>query len=61
MRLNEDLGQTIVMVTHEPEDERYVDRVIWLQDGLVEKESMPIDYELRSDLLKSGNSLITSI
>lgn len=38
-RLNEDLGQTIVMVTHEPEDEKYVDRVIWLNDGLVEKES----------------------
>ena len=40
-RLNKDLGQTIVMVTHEPEDEKYVDRVIWLKDGLVEKESMP--------------------
>ena len=40
-RLNKDLGQTIVMVTHEPEDEKYVDRVIWLRDGLVEKESVP--------------------
>jgi len=38
-RLNKDLGQTIVMVTHEPEDEQYVDRVIWLKDGFVEKES----------------------
>lgn len=41
-RLNKDLGQTIVMVTHEPEDEKYVDRVIWLNDGLVEKESLPM-------------------
>ena len=32
------MGQKIVMVTHEPEDERYVDRVIWLKDGRVEKE-----------------------
>ena len=40
-RLNKDLGQTIVMVTHEPDDEKYVDRVIWLKDGLVEKESVP--------------------
>lgn len=39
-RLNKDLGQTIVMVTHEPDDEKYVDRVIWLKDGLVEKESV---------------------
>lgn len=38
-RLNKDLGQTIVMVTHEPEDEQYVDRVIWLKDGVIEKES----------------------
>jgi putative ABC transport system ATP-binding protein len=34
-QLNKELGQTIVMVTHEPEDEKYVDRVIWLKDGLV--------------------------
>lgn len=40
-RLNKDLKQTIVMVTHEPEDEKYVDRVIWLKDGLVEKETKP--------------------
>ncbi len=37
-KLNHDLGQTIVMVTHEPEDKRYVDRVIWIKDGLVEDD-----------------------
>ena len=36
-QLNKELGQTIVMVTHEPEDVKYVDRVIWLRDGLIEK------------------------
>jgi putative ABC transport system ATP-binding protein len=39
-KLNKDLRQTIVMVTHEPEDEKYVERVIWLKDGLIEKEKM---------------------
>jgi putative ABC transport system ATP-binding protein len=34
-KLNKELGQTIVMVTHEPEDQKYVDRTIWLQDGLI--------------------------
>jgi putative ABC transport system ATP-binding protein len=35
-QLNQELKQTIVMVTHEPEDKNYVDRVIWLKDGIVE-------------------------
>jgi ABC-type lipoprotein export system ATPase subunit len=26
------------MVTHEPEDTKYVDRVIWLKDGQIEKD-----------------------
>ena len=33
--LNKDLGQTIAMVTHEPEDRKYVERVILLKDGLI--------------------------
>jgi putative ABC transport system ATP-binding protein len=37
--LNRELKQTIVMVTHEPEDKKYVDRVIWLKDGLLENEN----------------------
>jgi len=37
--LNRDIGQTILMVTHELEDEGFVDRVIWLVDGeVVERE-----------------------
>ena len=47
-KLNRELGQTIVMVTHEPEDEKYVDRVIWLKDGLVEKESRMLQYGVPS-------------
>lgn len=36
-KLNKEHGQTIIMVTHEPEDKKYVDRVIWVHDGLIEK------------------------
>lgn len=32
-KLNRELGQTIVMVTHEPDDEIYVDRVIRVHSG----------------------------
>lgn len=37
-KLNKELKQTIIMVTHEPDDRQYVDRIIWLSDGLIEKE-----------------------
>jgi putative ABC transport system ATP-binding protein len=36
--LNEKLGQTIIMVTHEPEDKKFVKRIICLKDGLIERE-----------------------
>jgi putative ABC transport system ATP-binding protein len=31
-------GQTIIMVTHEPDDKKYVDRAIWLKDGKLKNE-----------------------
>jgi putative ABC transport system ATP-binding protein len=35
-QLNKELKQTIVMVTHEPDDEVYVDRVIRLSNGIID-------------------------
>ena len=37
-KLNKELGQTIVIITHEPEDKKYLERIIYLKDGLIEKE-----------------------
>lgn len=34
-KLNKEFGQTIVMVTHETDDEQYVDRVIFMKDGFL--------------------------
>lgn len=36
--LNKEIGQTIIMVTHEPSDKKHVDRVVWLKDGIIESE-----------------------
>jgi len=35
-KVNRELGQTIMMVTHEPDDLQYVDRAIWLKHGVIE-------------------------
>lgn len=35
--LNEKFGQTIVMVTHELEEGKKADRIIWVRDGLLDK------------------------
>jgi len=37
-KLNREIGQTIIMVTHESDDKKYVDRVISLKDGFIENQ-----------------------
>ncbi len=37
-KLNTELNQTIIMVTHEPEDEDFVDSVIWMKDGSISEK-----------------------
>jgi putative ABC transport system ATP-binding protein len=37
-KLCDELGQTILMVTHEPEQREFTDRVIWFRDGLIYRE-----------------------
>ncbi|MEN6442983.1 MAG: ABC transporter ATP-binding protein [Methanoregula sp.] len=36
--VNRDLGQTIVMVSHEPWHQSYFDRIIFIRDGLLDEE-----------------------
>ncbi len=42
-KLNKDFGQTIVMVTHELEEGEKADRIIWVKDGLIDKDKSRID------------------
>ena len=41
-RLNKDLGQTIVMITHNPEATTYFDRVVHMRDGII-VDGVPAD------------------
>ena len=41
-RLNKDLGQTIVMITHNPEAAAYAHRVVHMRDGVI-VDGVPAD------------------
>jgi putative ABC transport system ATP-binding protein len=56
-KLNHELNQTIVMVTHEPEDKRYVERIIWLKDGLLESQNRMPPKTLNPEIFNSKEYL----
>ncbi|MFA0822665.1 MAG: ABC transporter ATP-binding protein [Methanomethylovorans sp.] len=39
-KFNEEIRQTIVMVTHEKDEGEKADRIIWVKDGLVDRDKM---------------------
>ena len=40
-QLCDERKQTIIMVTHEPEHMQFADRIIWIKDGMIEREERP--------------------
>jgi len=52
-QLCDDLGQTILMVTHEPEQREFTDRVLYFRDGRLEKEER-ISSEVQKNALRHG-------
>jgi putative ABC transport system ATP-binding protein len=51
-KLCNDLGQTILMVTHEPEQREFADRVLWFRDGLLVKEEY-IGKDVQEDAIRN--------
>ncbi|MEZ5340866.1 MAG: hypothetical protein R2706_05300 [Acidimicrobiales bacterium] len=49
----DDLGQTIVMVTHDPVSASYADRVVFLTDGEVRDEMMDPTADSVFDYMKA--------
>jgi ABC-type lipoprotein export system ATPase subunit len=49
----DELGQTILMVTHEPEQREFADRVLYFRDGRLEKEEI-ISKEMQENALHHG-------
>jgi putative ABC transport system ATP-binding protein len=49
----DDLGQTIVMVTHDPVAASYADRIIFLADGHIVNEMTEPTADRVLDLMKS--------
>lgn len=52
-KLCDDLGQTILMVTHEPEQREFTDRVLWFRDGRLEKDEY-ISKDVLHEALHNG-------
>ena len=52
-RVCDELGQTILMVTHEPEQREFTDRVLYFRDGRLEKEER-VGQQARADALQNG-------
>ena len=52
-RLCNELGQTILMVTHEPEQREFADRVLWFRDGRLVKEES-IGKDVQEDAIHNG-------
>ncbi|MCC6564078.1 ABC transporter ATP-binding protein [Candidatus Uhrbacteria bacterium] len=57
-RLNRELNQTILLITHEPEDKEFVDRILWLSDGVLDRvENVPKSVqEMRKILAADGTA-----
>jgi putative ABC transport system ATP-binding protein len=51
-KLCDGLGQTILMVTHEPEQREFTDRVLWLRDGRMVKEEY-ISKEVQENAMRN--------
>ena len=52
-KLCNDLGQTILMVTHEPEQREFADRVLWFRDGRLVNEEY-IGKDVQEDAIHNG-------
>jgi len=37
-QLSDERKQTVIMVTHEPEHKQYTDRILWIKDGVIDRE-----------------------
>jgi putative ABC transport system ATP-binding protein len=48
-----ELGQTLVMVTHDPRAAQYADRVLFLQDGLIVRDGGQMDGDAILDVVKA--------
>jgi putative ABC transport system ATP-binding protein len=50
--LCDELGQTILMVTHEPEQREFTDRVLWLRDGRLVKDE-PVSRNVQDHAMRN--------
>jgi putative ABC transport system ATP-binding protein len=53
-RLNRDQGNTIILVTHEPDIARYAQRIIHMRDGRIAHDEQVVDRSLAVESISTG-------
>lgn len=55
-KLNRELGQTVIYVTHDPFIARHTRRIIYIQDGKLVKDE-PVEHQLEAGSSRSGDAM----
>lgn len=55
-KLNRELGQTVIYVTHDPFIARHTRRIIYIQDGKLVKDE-PVEHQLEAGTSRSGDAM----
>lgn len=55
-KLNREIGQTVIYVTHDPFIARHTRRIIYIQDGKLVKDE-PVEHQLEAGTSRSGDAM----
>ena len=57
VKVNKDLGKTIIMVTHDPSVARAANRILRIEDGVIKMALTPSDVIVKSEAVSYGDQL----
>ena len=61
VKINQELGKTIIMVTHDPSVARAADRILRIEDGVIKMALAPSEVIVKSEAVSYGDQLKSRI